>query len=429
MRRVPVQLMLCCLLAAIAVAETKSNVGSWPRGGTINVVVANSNGVVVLTDSMLTEFRLNPDGSRSERQLTGHWAQKLFRIDDKTVCAFAGFASAPTDPLPEFLNRVPLIIGRYEDRLRGYEASGPLSFADKLSILEQVAAYYLTGIANIRDGTPADDYRFQLFLAGYDRDGTLQIGTLELGTVGEQIAAGQYLRSVTVQKSVIPIKDEQIICIHGMDRIARGIIDGSADWKSDDGPCARSTGGHALLPVDQMKALAVSLKQKTADQFKEVGGPSQIAILASGRIREPIEQPVFPPITLSKFKFQIIATFSAINEPNPKIPESLGKPTGYAFISDGFTLVLADQFIHTRVALDDAYFAKNVIRDCVLTYRGREVHLEKSNQVIDSDLEVAAGVSKSSPTLQQLLHDFHWRTVTYDVQMPPDIQQIRTQGK
>ena len=85
--------------------------------------------------------------------------------------------------MPDFLNSVSSIMGRYKDRLR---TIGPLSLADKFTLLEVVFSYYLAGIANIRAESQTNDYEFQLLLAGYDSDGTPQIGRLVLGIVVEQ---------------------------------------------------------------------------------------------------------------------------------------------------------------------------------------------------------------------------------------------------
>src|ERR1700735_4007457 len=52
--------------------------------GTINVVLANQNGIIALTDSMVTAGR---------KQLREP-AQKLFKLDDRTVCTIAGFLSS-----------------------------------------------------------------------------------------------------------------------------------------------------------------------------------------------------------------------------------------------------------------------------------------------------------------------------------------------
>jgi 20S proteasome alpha/beta subunit len=60
--------------------ETKIN------RGTVNIALANANGIVLLTDSVQ---------SHKEADVWHHLqpVQKLFRLDDKTVCSIAGFAS------------------------------------------------------------------------------------------------------------------------------------------------------------------------------------------------------------------------------------------------------------------------------------------------------------------------------------------------
>jgi 20S proteasome alpha/beta subunit len=158
--------------------------------------------MVVLTDSMLTENWQDARGVRHSKQRTDP-AQKLFRLDDHTVCAFAGFASAATPPLPDFLNSVSAIVGRYRDELTHITA--PVSFAQKLQMLEGVFAYYLTGTANIRNSGAEQDYLFELLLAGYDLDGTPKVGRLILGTAPDLAQRGQVWTPVTYEREVFPI--------------------------------------------------------------------------------------------------------------------------------------------------------------------------------------------------------------------------------
>src|SRR5213593_3458882 len=63
--------------------------------GTINVVMGNENGLVALTDSMLTEVL--PNGVPRQLPTPG---QKLFQLDRTSVCTVAGFIAAPI-PFPE----------------------------------------------------------------------------------------------------------------------------------------------------------------------------------------------------------------------------------------------------------------------------------------------------------------------------------------
>lgn len=112
--------------------------------GTINVIVADDRGMVVLTDSRLSYTVKNSQGQRTYKQIPGDY-QKLFQIDDHTVCTFAGFASAKT-PVVDFLDNASAIMGRYEGFLRKSSAA---TVAEKLGLLEGVFSYYLGGVANL----------------------------------------------------------------------------------------------------------------------------------------------------------------------------------------------------------------------------------------------------------------------------------------
>jgi 20S proteasome alpha/beta subunit len=401
-------LMLLCAMAVPALCADNSEVKVGPSfRGTINIVEANDQGMVVLTDSMLTETRQNATGVRTSRQIPTP-GQKLFRIDDQTVCAFAGFASADTPPLPDFLNSVSAIIGRYQDRLRHTE--GPLSVSDKLELLEGIFNNYITGIANIREGSNVQDYSFELLLAGYDPDGTPEIGRLVLDTAPEHAFAGTLLRSVTKEHSVIPIGHRQIICVNGISDIALEMLNRTNAWEADPAlaACEQSTKDQKLLSIEEMRALAISLKERTADRYKEVGGPNQIAVLTHGHVLQPLEQPPFPSVSLSRFKFMIVANVRIDGRGSPGVPAS------YGVVRNGpFGLYFRNEFVHVRQILDNSYYGRNLFKDCVLVYGGDRAQFEKSNEVIDSDLEIAAGVRRNSPEVRQLLGDFRWRTVKY----------------
>ncbi len=62
--------------AALNAQEPKSN----SSHGTVNIFLANRNGLVAVTDSRLS----NKYGAQGS-------GQKLFQVDDRTICAIAGF--------------------------------------------------------------------------------------------------------------------------------------------------------------------------------------------------------------------------------------------------------------------------------------------------------------------------------------------------
>ena len=407
--------LLCTVIAVPgSTAGQQASVEFGPvLRGTINVVFANQNGIVVLTDSMLTETQQNAQGIRTSRQLTTP-GQKLFRIDDHTVCAFAGFAFADTTPLPEFLNSVSAIMGRYEDSLGAMPST---SFADKLQLLETVFAYYLTGIANIRDVASAGDYSFELLLAGVDVDGTPKVGRLILGTVSESAgpASGMVFQTKTQERQVFSRASEGMIFINGKSAVAEQILRRPKQWAADDPAVATYVDAvekRKPLTIDQMKAFAISLKQLTAEHDREVGGPNQIAVVANGEVKS-VEQPSFPAISLTHFKFRIVTTMEIDNGSSNCLSCKPGRPTGIGVVVNGlFAVFYSNRFIHVLQPIDDAYWNHNEFRDCVLIYNGGSKTLfAKANKVIDSDLEIGPGVPKGSPVLKQLLEDFRWRSV------------------
>src|SRR5215469_8291882 len=77
--------------------------------GTVNIALANKNGLVVVTDSMLTAG----DGKQLDQP-----GQKLFKLDDQTVCAIAGFVSAG-GPTPELSANTSALIQEYVRQSRG----------------------------------------------------------------------------------------------------------------------------------------------------------------------------------------------------------------------------------------------------------------------------------------------------------------------
>lgn len=413
--------LLCVVLFCGVVAgrtfasETSPSPGPVLRG-TINVVLADQLGIVVLTDSMVSEVFSNEHGIRISRQRTEP-GQKLFRIDDRTVCTIAGFAAAGTPSLPDFLNSASAIMGRYEDRLKN---SPPLSVSDKLKLLEIVFSHYLKGIANIRDSMSGEkDYYFELLIAGYDPDGTPEVGRLILQIVSEEanrVNAEKVFRPVTLDRRVFPVLSGQPLMFlpAGISDVAERLLNSQVPWKIDEAVATyeESVKLGKPLTIEQMKALAISLKQHTADAYKEVGGPNQIAVLSADRVQS-FEQPSFPPIPLVGFKFQIFTGMTM----NAGATGLGPKPYGI-IVSGGFPLFFKNTFTGVQQILDDSYYAGNVFRDCRLIYNGGRVAFETSNQVIDSDLIIGPKARKDSPEIEQLRKNFMWRTVKSPTELP-----------
>jgi hypothetical protein len=399
--------LLCGLVAGQALADDTNVPPSPILSGTINVVIADGQGIVALTDSMVTETFLNERGIRTSKQ-RAEPGQKLFRIDDHTVCTIAGFGSADTPSLPDFLNNASAIMGRYEDSLKNFP---PLSVADKLELLETVFSHYLMGVANIRDSMSGEgDYYFESLIAGYDPDGTPEIGGLILRMVSRETKGRKVFFPVTQDRRVIPIPSDAapVVLLAGKKEAAAQFLKNPIPWRIDDATAAYEDSISAGMPLstEQMKAFAIILKQHTADIDEQVGGPNQIAVLSAGHV-QPLEQPSFAPILLAGFRFQIFAMETV----DRGLSRSKSLMYGISASPQSFGLYFKNSFTGVRQDLDSSYYSGNVFKECLLSYDGGRLEFEKSNQVIDSDLLIGPNARRDSPEVQRLLKDFRWRKV------------------
>jgi 20S proteasome alpha/beta subunit len=341
--------------------------------GTINVVVANDQGIVVLTDSMVTAVSVDGHSVKTEHQLPEP-ARKLFQIDDRTVCTIAGFGSASTPSVPRFLNSSSAIMGRFQDRLKNFTS---LSVADKLALLENLFGYYLPAVADIRDDRNKENYSFELLIAGYDPDGTPEMGRLVITMAESQGVAGPVVHPVTREMQVIPVHGSPPPLFARIDDVARRIADSPSSWSGDKAISAYAEAEKSRRPLslEQMKAFAISLKQHTADAHREVGGPDQIAVLSAGRVQS-FEQPGnLPPVAPTGFQFQIVSGLNV--EGYPEDPVKRSGSYG-ALVSDCFALYIDNSFTGVRQEIGDGYYSRNVFNKSLVSYKGGRLDFEKS---------------------------------------------------
>jgi hypothetical protein len=199
-----------------------------------------------------------------------------------------------------------------------------------------------------------------------------------------------------------------MILVHGKTYLAQQILNDPKSWRADPAIAQYEDAvEYGRTPtLGQLKALALSLKQHTADGDPEVGGPSQIAVLTNGKIAS-IDQPSFPPLAPVSFRFQIETTLTLVGSRAGGRP----KPGTGVTMYGRFGVLYEDKFVHTWQSLDDSYWANNEFADSTLFYGGGRTLFQKSNQVTNCDLEIGAAVGADSPVAAQLLKDFKWRSV------------------
>jgi len=365
--------------------------------GTINVILANGNGIVALTDSQQTE--MTSTGSRPYSEP----GQKLFRLDDRTVCTIAGFASAPLPALPQFTNNAAGIIQKYVREASGH---AELTFGQKLRFLSVIFDHFLTAIANVRDVvTEPGHYHFELIMAGYDLDGTPRVGRLTLGvTVHTGITGRLVFSPVTESLEQRAVGRDFTYEIGGQPAVALSILRNAQQFADD--PSIRefaaayaSDKGASLTPA-QMKRLAVALARHTAVNNPTVGGADQIAILQNGRIASFQQQP-FP----QRAPAVPIAIFSSNTLRGGAVQFDDPKPLG---------LFVDNRFEGLQQPLDGAFFSGNEFVNSQLRYDGGWTVFDSRNRLRECVLIVGANALRGSQTVRHLAGDFVWKQVIFE---------------
>jgi hypothetical protein len=385
-------------------AGSKLHVASDGGGivrGTINVILGNENGLVVLTDSMLSVWA--PD--RTLKQLPQR-GRKLFRLDSTCVCTIAGFTEAPI-PFTGLEHTVPSILQQYSQRLieNAEDSAYRSTVTEKLGQLNFILANEISLLADIRNiPAEAGDYEFQLTLAGYDPDGRARIAwsTLKVGRSGK----ADWLVSVSESGS----GEEEVggprltSKIRGVKWLAEKIIDHPERYAAE---AAISRYRHSkdsgqALTTGEMKAFAHALARRTAMVCPAVGREDQISVLERGSIIEWDQIP-FPTEIYRTRRFNIIA--DNIYDPFPP-PNLIGPTSGVT------NLYIHNSFRGKNVLLDDSYFAANTFTDCVIVYRGGRTIFDSNQNIGSSTLALSKGVRRDSKTASHLIRDFHWAKIT-----------------
>jgi len=368
--------------------------------GTINVVLGNENGLVVLTDSMLSVGGVpRPDMP----------SQKLFKLDDRTVCAIAGFASAaavsapavsPKASLPDLNTSASAIIHEY---VRQSAMQPPQSITDRLRALAFLMKHHLSAIANVREAlgnpTALDGYHFQLIVAGYDTDDNPKIGKITLRMNNDRGS----LTSEIEEAVITSVEKKLVVQLNGMRDVADQILlhpeSKPGDIAISQYAASLAENGGSTLTVEQMVELAKRLAYFTWKVHPQVGGQNQIAVFQrQSSVR--IEQQKFP------------------DPPKPVVNFSLVVNSKFSYSSIAFAKGVPVVFVRCSWAgmqreLDGNYFIGNDFTNSALMYDGGVVNFGDTNQVTNSVLIIGPHASPGDETVRRLMKAFAWSQVRY----------------
>lgn len=369
--------------------------------GTVNIILANSEGVVVLTDSK--ETWVNAAG----KAIGSTNAQKLIRLDDQTVVALAGFAGAP-----QFLRLdIMGILADFRNQLA--EKEGKLSFNEKLRSISFLVSRYMDAFVNAREvqqpGQQASSFRMHFFIAGFDTDGAMKIGSMWLRATSTVLAVGRTRWEIGGDPDVqgfggvlqgckrVTISMEY--CSVGYSDIADRIMDNPQSYPTVKRLLSTDTSNGPTPHIENLEALARLLSGRVAKVHSDkVGGPDQMAILQGGRIAK-FDAPLFsePPKPM---------TFNLIID----VHNLWFGPGGGIVSGPGVPIIWIRDTIrgYQQLILDGNFFLGTEIRDSTVRYGGKTTVFDRSNKVVNSTLWLD-GLGSDAAFLHSLTHDFDWQ--------------------
>lgn len=214
--------------------------------------MANANGIVLLTDSVQTVQR--SDGPHYIQPV-----QKLFRLDDKTVCSIAGFASETGWIPPELNTDVTGIMADFKDQL----SQQPVPELEaKLRGIAYLVSSYIEVVA-IRHEVTAGEKLLITPVIFNARD-------------------GHNYWSTTISNPEAPDVDRKLVPLFGdIEVISKAVLDSPQNFDADIVRryiAAKVRDGGESLTLDEMVTLASYMAAQTAKIT--VGGPDQVAILS-----------------------------------------------------------------------------------------------------------------------------------------------------
>jgi hypothetical protein len=382
--------------------------------GTVNVFLANKNGLVVVTDSRLS------DGQ-------GGWrdgGEKLFQIDDRTVCAIAGWygVSGPMygdaghqDYPAEFA--VPDIFGSIISKLVEHRAS-PLTINAKMDLISSTFAFSLLDVVSLYEAAGASlpenlaSQPPEITMAGYDENGILEVLQADLVPI---IQNGKILEYMKRTKPTIYITETSgfVSIIRGIDSTANSILNGSFPlmYSEKNDPYlgyfkrALDKGEGNSLSLPQMEVFAREIERQTATQFPlYVGGEQQVAELSAGRVSQ-FNQPISNSTPIPKIVFQKFEGLWFKNRGSGPTFFIIVNPPTVGFVQ-------GVKFSNGLQDLDDFFFYRSDFDHVNFIYDGSPRSIfDKSNTLTDCTLTLNYGDDSNSNFVKEIKANFPKLTI------------------
>lgn len=390
-----------CTLTAFGQNERPAATIPETLQGTINAILANGNGLVAVTDSLLS----------SKVQQNPPWqGRKLFKLDDRTICTVAGFYRQPGPDFGPYgagaraaLNQVERA---YVERRTSYISV--MSVEQKLQTFTNAVAFSfgVASTAAIVSGIPVPKEDIVISVAGFDVDGSLKVGQVDLlpRLVNTSI---EYVPSNSMLLTVDKILAQPVLA--GMPVCARDVLDHAEKYSDKYPSVARYAKSMAAnkgrsLTLRDLLNLGESLEaESSACHPNEVGGKVETATLENGAISS-IDNEIPPGVDIDQLVEPkapvftvLVGTMSRRKYPGPLL--DAGPNTA--------VMIIGGVFENTMLRLDNVIVTGASFDSCAFFYSGSPLSVfDGTNTVKNSTLQLGKGVDAGSPFVVQLKNAF-----------------------
>jgi hypothetical protein len=370
--------------------------------GTINVLLSNRNGAVIVTDSKISSVG-GPVG----------YSQKLFILNNHAACAIAGYYDSPgaqlEDPSAKLsIDRLNLSVPNIiNDFIKNTETSNisAAPVAKQLEELSEIYTFVMELAANLT-GSPYGSMpsKAVITLVGYEgkslRLAGVSLVPYRIGRVWMFFATDKIGRDLT---------ETPFDRVEGVPYVEENVKKDPVRFKTapllkdfakflDDG---RAT------TIEELKQIAQDLEIETATQYPSfVGGERQTATFIDGKVK--YTGPAWSaPDTYSRQGLTIDYRYTAFG--------NTVNPTVYSKGSKKAIIYIDANIGHSVQLLDGIAFVRSDIDNSSLRYNGtKPTSLGSSNRITNSQLIVGKAVSKDDPFLKKVKADFPDLKLSYE---------------
>jgi hypothetical protein len=365
-------------------------------GGTLSLVLAAGNSIVVATDSRRT---FSTTGERYDN------CKKLFIVAKTRALAIAGLVDMVYPRLPWLTTEISVLlqaeIAKHEfwddliwnNRRKGNYEQLPVQspgYAWWISIASRLQTIYSIALTY---GSAVTEKSLNALLAGFKDNGEAQIECFSIVPQKRQSSSGRPTIGTLQSRDQVATKGgfiwKAIGATNVADIVLGGIVTEEAKTRLEHCPAIvdflnrRENHSVDLISESEMRSLAEEIILATADLTDSVGRhPLQIATIRPG---QPVEYrgPEFPQSSFSLPQHQ--SWHQARNFPeNAKFADAKGGVFTFCEVVNN----------QRPVPLGDNYFYGNTFTNAKFVYKDGEIFFGENNKLSDCTLIILDGVSE-----------------------------------